>query len=195
MRDFWLFSFLFLGFAFLPGCSRNTKVSAKTKEMGSTETSIKEQEDPLNPSEPLQQAMLGWRYHAGEGMVQDFAEGVKWYRKAAEQGVALAQVSLGICYVKGEGVDRDFSQAAKWFRMAAEQGDPDGQFRLGICFESGAGTDQNSTQAYMWYNLAAASKNKETAANARRNQAVLARRMSRDEIAEAQRMSREWKKR
>jgi len=34
------------------------------------------------------QNMLGIMYSRGQGVRQDFAEAVKWYRKAAEQGLA-----------------------------------------------------------------------------------------------------------
>ena len=37
----------------------------------------------------------------------DYAEAVKWYRKAAEQGLALAQFNLGVMYEKGKGVLQD----------------------------------------------------------------------------------------
>ncbi|MBQ9771958.1 MAG: sel1 repeat family protein, partial [Lentisphaeria bacterium] len=45
-----------------------------------------------------------------------------WYRKAAEQGNALAQYNLGVCYENGEGVQKDLVQAVFWFRKAADQG-------------------------------------------------------------------------
>ena len=34
------------------------------------------------------------QYDTGEGALEDDKEAVKWYRKAAEQGVAMAQVHL-----------------------------------------------------------------------------------------------------
>ena len=34
-------------------------------------------------------------YRNGQGVTQDNAEAVKWYRKAAEQGYAAAQFNLG----------------------------------------------------------------------------------------------------
>ena len=37
---------------------------------------------------------LGKRYYKGEGVTKDFAEAVRWYRKAAEQGVAEAKIKL-----------------------------------------------------------------------------------------------------
>ena len=56
-------------------------------------------------------------------MEQDCSEATKWYRLAAEQGLAEAQYNLGHCYYNGIGVEQDYSEAAKWYRLAAEQGD------------------------------------------------------------------------
>ena len=52
----------------------------------------------------------------------DYAEAVKWYRKAAEQGHARAQYSLGFMYYNGRGVPQDYAEAMKWYRKAADQG-------------------------------------------------------------------------
>jgi len=40
------------------------------------------------------QVCLGFAYHYGGGVSQDFQQAVKWYRKAAEQGNAAAQSAL-----------------------------------------------------------------------------------------------------
>ena len=52
------------------------------------------------------------------------------YRKAAEQGKAIAQYNLGYCYEKGLGVVKDPTEAVKWYRKAAEQGDAAAQAAL-----------------------------------------------------------------
>jgi uncharacterized protein len=44
---------------------------------------------------------LGVMYGNGNGVVQDYAEAVKWYRLAAEQGNAKAQNNLGVMYEYG----------------------------------------------------------------------------------------------
>ena len=54
--------------------------------------------------------------------MEDYAEAVKWYRKAAEQGHAEAQYLLGVMYNNGNGVIKDFQEARKWYQKAAEQG-------------------------------------------------------------------------
>jgi TPR repeat protein len=51
------------------------------------------------------------------------AAAVEWFRKSAEQGLAVAQWSLGNRHVRGEGVARDLGRAARWYNRAAEQGD------------------------------------------------------------------------
>jgi hypothetical protein len=44
---------------------------------------------------------------------------VKWYQRAAMQGVAFAQFNLGVRYANGQGVDRDPVLAYQWFALAA----------------------------------------------------------------------------
>ena len=50
------------------------------------------------------QFMLGRMYANGDGVPQDAAEAVRWYRLAAEQGLAEAQFNLGVMYANGQGV-------------------------------------------------------------------------------------------
>ena len=58
-------------------------------------------------------------------MPQDYAEAVKWYRKAAEQGYADAQYNLGSCYYNGKGVPQNYAEAVKWYCKAVGQGHAD----------------------------------------------------------------------
>jgi hypothetical protein len=64
---------------------------------------------------------IGLMYHNGWGVPQDDAEAVKWYRMAAEQGLADAQNSLGLMYRNGWGVPRDYVEAARWYEKAGDQ--------------------------------------------------------------------------
>ncbi len=69
--------------------------------------------------------------------LQDDAETVKWYRKAAEQGLAKAQYELGDMYEHGRGVPQDNAEAVKWYRKAAEQGLAKSQHELGVAYVVG----------------------------------------------------------
>ena len=61
-------------------------------------------------------------YADGEGVPEDDAEAVRWYRLAADQGLANAQYNLGVMYADGEGVPEDDAEAVRWYRLAADQG-------------------------------------------------------------------------
>jgi TPR repeat protein len=68
------------------------------------------------------QYYMGLYYERGYSVQKDFAEAIKWYRKAAEQGHTEAQFRLGVCYYIGEGVDKSTEEAIKYCRKAAEKG-------------------------------------------------------------------------
>ena len=75
------------------------------------------------------------------------------------------------------------------WRHMAEQGDAQAQGNLGMLYAQGQGVPQDYIQAHMWYNLAGAYGAKEWAE--RRD--ALAKQMTPDQIAEAQKLAREWK--
>jgi TPR repeat protein len=132
---------------------------------------------------------LGLMYDIGKGVPQDDAEAVKWYSKAAEQGNAWAQDNLGVMYAKGNGVPQDDVEAVKWYRKAAEQGHARAQYNLGIMYAKGEGVPQDDVLAHLWFNLAAAQYN----AIAKIFRDAIAKRMTSEQIAGAQRLAREWK--
>ncbi len=55
-------------------------------------------------------------------------------------------------------------------------------------YGNGEGVPEDLVYAYMWYNLSAAQGNE----IAQRNKEIFEQRMTREQIAEAQRLSREW---
>jgi TPR repeat protein len=75
--------------------------------------------------------MLGFIYEDGDGVKQDHAEALKWFRRAADSGHTEAMVHIGRHYRFGEGVTKDLSEAGKWFRTAAAKGEPAGTLNLG----------------------------------------------------------------
>ena len=64
-------------------------------------------------------------YANGKGVPEDDKQAVKWYRLAAEQGVANAQYNLGVMYERGDGVPEDKVLAYMWWNLAAANGDED----------------------------------------------------------------------
>jgi TPR repeat protein len=136
------------------------------------------------------QLHLGLMFDGGVGVKPDWGKAAEWYRKAAEQGNVLAQRDLAMAYDAGEGVPQDHTQAATWYRRAAEQRDADAQAALGEMYADGRGVLQDYVQAHMWFNLAASAGYHDEAAKARD---TLTAKMTPAQIAEAQKMAREWK--
>ena len=143
------------------------------------------------------QSTLGLIYYRGGRDVQkDDAQALRWFRLAADRGDAVAQLSLGLMYADGRGVPQDHDEAAKWYRRAADRGNPQAQYNLGLWYAKGDGGPPNKVRAHMWFNLAAAHF---PAADSRdRNAAVTSRdavasNMTAEELADAQRLAREWK--
>jgi len=139
------------------------------------------------------QVALGMRYFLGLDFAQDYQLALEWFRKAAKQGHSAAQYGLGGMYAFGNGVPQDYQQAATWFRKAAEQGLAKSQFSLGEMYTFGHGVPQDYVQAHKFYNLAAARLTGEAQEEAARRRAGLAKKMTPQQIAEAQRLASEWK--
>ena len=110
------------------------------------------------------------------------------WRPLAEQGHAKAQYRLGLSYTKGHGVSKDDAEAVKWYRKAANQGHAHGQYSLGLMYFKGLGVTQNFILAYMWFGLSAASGLKYGPSGQDR----AAWHMNPAQIAEAQRLARQW---
>jgi TPR repeat protein len=139
------------------------------------------------------QTDLGWMYANGYGAPQDYAQALAWRRKAADQGNAIAEFSLGLMYSEGLGAPRDFARAAMWTRKAAEQGHAGAQLGLGFIYREGRGAPQDYAQACMWFDLASRATDSDIRTRGTKNRDALAAEMTPSQIAEAQRMAREWK--
>jgi uncharacterized protein len=146
------------------------------------------------------QYRLGIMYFHGLGVEQEYAEALNWLRKASDQGDAEAQIGLGLLYNGGASKSssawmrerigiRNAAEAVKWYRRAANQGNVTAQVLLGGMYLVGEGVPQDFVAAHMWYDLAAAHGDT-SAAEQRQRIATL---MTPAQIAEAQKLAREWK--
>lgn len=132
---------------------------------------------------------LGLAYYGGQRVPQDYAEAAKWFRKAADQGDDYAQSCLGHMFSTGHGVPQDHAESVRWSRKSSDQGNAAAQYNLGVAYASGEGAPQDYVLAHMWFNLSAAQGDQYAA----HNRDAVARRMTPAQIAEAQKLAREWK--
>jgi len=120
--------------------------------------------------------------------VGDQQESADALRRDAERGDPEAEYKIGLAYDVGIGAPQDLAQAAAWYTSAAEQGQAAAQFSLGLMYANGRGVPQDLVRAHMWLNLAAAASQP----GARSERDVVAKKMTRAQIAEAIRLAREW---
>ena len=86
-------------------------------------------------------------------------------------------------YVRGE-----YATALRLWRPLADQGLNGAQYGLGLMYDKGRGVPQNFVYAHMWFDLSAAQGN----LSALTSRDMAARRMSAAQVAEAQKLAREW---
>jgi hypothetical protein len=85
------------------------------------------------------------------------------------------------------GVPQDYKEAVKWYRKAAEQGIASAQWELGVTYDNGDAGKKDKVQAHAWYNIAAANGHEV----AKKAKTMVAEEMTKEQIAEAQKLSRE----
>lgn len=152
-------------------------------------------------------------YVLGLGVPQDFDQALKWYRIAADQGSSYAENVMGVAYEHGFHVAQDDAEAFRWYRRAANRiYDRAGstwihspQYNIAAMYASGRGTAQDYVRALMWFALAVGFGDtkppapfgielvdtpKQTAPEQRDRLMAL---MTSAQIAEAERLAREWR--
>jgi TPR repeat protein len=81
----------------------------------------------------------------------------------------------------------------KWYRLAAEQGYALAQNNLGFMYAKGQAVPQDHVLAHMLFDLAASRLEAEERDMAIKNRDIVASKMTPEQIAEAQKLAREWK--
>ncbi|MEK9563008.1 MAG: tetratricopeptide repeat protein, partial [Deltaproteobacteria bacterium] len=170
MYKLWLLGFLLCWLAQpLQAASPSETESETTEVLEQLETEFQEQQ-LREAEEALRQAQA---YEQGNGVEQDDAAAVRFYKEAAERGNSEAQLRLGILYRQRKGVQEEFrnksrfsfgktafdflfsskmdQEAFRWLNAAAEQGVAEAQYYLAQFHEQGIGTNKNQDLADALY--------------------------------------------
>ena len=147
----------------------------------------------------------------GSGPRQDLAEAVRWFRKVADKAVDAgdresqflgrqAEFALGVFYLNGKGVKQDWVEGTNWMSRSAEGGSRLAMDKLSWAYFNAKGVPHSDVDAYKWLHIAISLY---TADGATSNLpplrdwlpalATIAKKMSPEQIAEAQRFSQEWR--
>ena len=92
---------------------------------------------------------LGSMYEFGRGASINYKEAIRWYKKAALQGDAIAQFKLGSLN------SHDYKESLKWYQLSADQGHSNAQYELGLMHKLGKGVTKDDDNAGIWFKLAA----------------------------------------
>ena len=94
-------------------------------------------------------------------------------------------------YNEGSGVSKDDRKAAMWYLKAAEGGHLKAQYYFAVKCGKGSGVPKDYARSYAWLNIASAGGSKDATKLLDSMQA----RMTREQIADAQKLSREiWER-
>jgi len=86
---------------------------------------------------------------------RDLNEALRFYRAAAEKGLAEAQFELGTWHADGRVVPSDDKEAMRWFQKAADQGHAFAQVHVANWYAMGKRVPRDYAKAAQWYRTAA----------------------------------------
>ena len=112
-----------------------------------------------------------------------FASAVALVLSLAAPAFAGPYEDASAAYIKGE-----YATALRLWRPLANQGMNGAQYGLGLMYDKGRGVPQDFVHAHMWFDLSAAQGNQ----SALTSRDTAARRMTAAQVAEAQKLAREW---
>lgn len=122
----------------------------------------------------------------------DYVGAARELSPLAQHGNAKALGLLGFLYEHGFGEPQDYDAAADFYARGAVQGNPFAQAMLGLMYDKGHGVPEDFILAYKWLNLAAARTQGHDQETFARFRDAVASKMSKDEIAEGQRLALNW---
>jgi hypothetical protein len=188
----------------------NTPKKAPAVQAGVAGLPVEKLRSAADAGDAAAQYDLAMRYLRGDGVAPNDSDAAEWLIKSARLGNSSAQLQLGVAYELGRGVPRDLVKAYACYVMAGVNGNTGsegaqralipkltrrqiGEVRtlVGDMYQSGVGTPADNVQAYMWFSLAETAGSKE----GQRARALLASKMSREQIGTAERRASEWLKR
>jgi TPR repeat protein len=155
--------------------------------------------------ESLVRTKIRVMYNEGKCKLQDYEKVIKMIQKKAEQGEESAQFELAEMYLYGDIlgpsskpllIPQDYQQSISWYLKLAERGGSfarTAQYLLGTIYSEGRGVPQDYVEAYKWFILASLEPQESLGKGYVEARDALRLKMSPQQIAEAQKLAREFK--
>lgn len=100
---------------------------------------------------PEAQHKIGLMHYSGIGTTVNQTEGKRWFKSAAELGLAESQYALAMLAI----LDENFEEAAQWLQLASDQDYLDSTLLLANLYRTGNGIEKNHSKAVDLYKLKA----------------------------------------
>ena len=131
---------------------RIMRLGATVPELiGATSLPVSELKRSCNLNDGVGCAKLGYLYHTGQIVKQDFTKAKEYYSKSCNMNVGVACNNLGELYEYGEGVTQDYSEARKYYGKACHDYYNIGCTNLGILYLEGKGVKEDSSEAKKYF--------------------------------------------
>lgn len=128
----------------------------------------------------------------------DYVTALREWLPLAKAGNSDGQFLVAFMYEYGKGTSKNLKEAFKWELKAAKQGHRVSQFVLGKMHEKGSVVKKDRVKALMWYNLASIERTPSWLDDFQerhtKDRDRFKKKLSRSEIQEANRLTREWLK-
>lgn len=114
--------------------------------------------------------------------VGDYGQALEKLRPLAKSRIPEALYFLGFMHAQGQGLPQSYEKAAEFYQQAAVLGHLEAQNYLGLLYFEGLGVPRDFRRAFIFFELSAAEGNRDAA----NNRLIVARKMSSEQITEAQ---------
>jgi TPR repeat protein len=140
-------------------------------------------------------------FHAeGKFVPADEAVALQWWTRAAEQGLAVGQYNVAKARQRAMRKMNDMVVVNEWLLKAAEQGFLEAQLDIAVSYTMKGEKWFDPVQAYKWFTIGAANalaqgsrgQEDELAIFAYNNLTKFSKKMTKAQIAEAEKLSRAW---
>jgi TPR repeat protein len=133
--------------------------------------------------------MLAWHYK-----IDNCDKALKWIHLAVSKKSADAYDELGVWYYQGTCVPRNDKEAIRLYHLAANKGSTNAQDNLGKLYYFGDMVPQDYVLAHKWFNISSSKASKSVVFDPSEWRRKVQKLMTPNQIAEAQKLAREWVK-
>lgn len=128
---------------------------------GDIETAVSEWTTASAGGHPLASYLLAELYDQGKGVEKSPSLAFQYYKRAADEGQAVAGVKVGLIYRDGDkslGIKKNYEKAIEYFEKGALQAWPPSQYYLADMYRRGLGVPVEWSEGLRWLLLAAKKK-------------------------------------